>query len=104
MKLNKLVSTALLSTVLGLSPAVSAAKDKVQKEVYQLAWDKLIPTTTSVLKNYKTNWCVEYNWVKIYISDEKDVIPTWFYFDVKDPDIIRIKSSPECKNDKLTKS
>lgn len=80
---NSFQAIALWSSLL-LSPAVANKIDNTKWEVYQLVWNKLIPTTMDIMLNLwiKTKNCLKFTWDDnktsiIYISDETDIIPTW---------------------------
>lgn len=83
---------------LSLSSAVIKAKEEVNENIYQLVWNMLIPTNSTILKNYKTYWCKEYKWTQIYLSQKKDIIPTWFYFDLDKTKKQEVMLAPDCKN------
>lgn len=97
MNLKNALITASTVAWLALSPAVSQAKEKINEDIYQLVWNMLIPTNNDIIKKYKTYWCKEYKWTKIYLSNKKDVIPTWFYFDLDNQKKQEVLDAPDCK-------
>lgn len=108
MKLNKLVSTALLSTVLGLSPAVSEARDGVNKDIeetimpseviYQVIGSKIYPIYLKDLPKYsKFDDCRMYKWYKVYFSSNKKNLVPWEEVTKATPELLEeIKNSPQC--------
>lgn len=101
---NSLWAIALSSSLL-LNPAIANELNSTKWEVYQLVWNKLIPTSEETMKNLKIKVikCLEFNGnnnIKstIYTSNEKNIIPTWFFWtlDKTELDLIKNNSTP-CK-------
>ncbi len=94
---NNLTNT-LISSVILVNSSIATAQDNIKNSVYQLVESKLvlIPTDAKMIKKYKTDSCFIYNWHTIYLSKEKNIIPTSFFFDVSKDDINKIKESKKC--------
>jgi len=95
---NSLWIIALSSSLL-FNTAVADEINNTKWEVYQLVWNKLIPTSMDVLLNFeiKADKCLKFEWNTIYISDEKNIIPTWFFWELteQEADLIN-KTSEKC--------
>lgn len=97
MNFKNTLITASAAVWIAVSPAIAQVQNETSGEVFQLVWQRLIPTDSETIQQYKTIWCKEFNGNKIYISQEADIIQTWFFFDISKKSVNKILSAPDCQ-------
>lgn len=91
-----------ISAWMFLSENIIPIQKKVKNEVFQLVWNKLIPTTSQDIKKYKTYDCKRLDsehWVfDVYLSNNKNIIPTDFFRELNPEELATILNSSKCES------